>query len=216
MITNKKLKNNHLLILIIITMDISCIPYDIKLIIMNYLPINTLIIDNPPKIFHNYLINYINKQLLTNMYVAGILYENNIYNIIINNKVNEISQNITDKFMKAVDEIGGPSLVYNQTAPIISLKIIFKFTEVGESYTGNTRDIDYRISSYSLYNNCCTWIYNYKYCTLEYNKQNIQNEICRILIKNMNISDTTIDIKSMEMVKTNISETYNIFLFKFI
>ena len=40
-------------------MDISCMPYDIKLIIMSYLPINMLIIDNPPKIFHDYIIHYI-------------------------------------------------------------------------------------------------------------------------------------------------------------
>ena len=76
-------------------MDLSCIPYEIKLIIINYLPINKLIIDNPPPIFHDYIIHYIDKHVLTDMYISGLLCTNDIYNDIINNKVDEFSSDIT-------------------------------------------------------------------------------------------------------------------------
>ena len=196
------------------SMNLSCIPYEIKLIIINYLPIYKLIIDNPPPIFHDIIMHYINTKILTDMYISGILCKNDIYCDIINNKVGEISSNITKKFMRAVEEIDGPSSIINENIPIISLKIIFKFTTVGKFYISNTDDIKYSLSSYSIYNNYFTWRYNDYTCTLEYTEENIQNEIFRILIKNMNYSDTTVDIKSMEMIKTDLWDNDSDVLFK--
>ncbi len=195
-------------------MNIINMPYSIKLIIMNYLPINMLIIDDPPQMIYDHIIHYINTKLLTNMHTAGLLLINNIYKDIVYDKLDKISQNIANKFMKAVDDIGGPIKYNNETMPIISLKIIFKFTKVGKFYKGDTSDIKYCISSYGIYDNYCTWFYNYKYNTFEYKNENIKNEIYRILIKNMDLSDTIVDINSMEIIKTNLSETENNILYK--
>jgi hypothetical protein len=62
--------------------------------------------------------------------------------------------------MNAVKEIGGPIGIINENMPIISLKIIFKFTTVGNYYNSDTNNIKYSLSSYSIYNNYCTWVYN--------------------------------------------------------
>lgn len=192
------------------------IPDEIKLIVISYLPFHKLIMDNPPQIFHEYIIHYINTQLLTNMYISGILYESNIYNNIINNKACEISSNITTKFMKAVKEIGGPIKIINENTPIISLNIVFKFTTVGKFFNSSTADIKYSLSTYSIYNNHCTWVYNDTIYHFKYTEENIKNEIWRILVKNMNYSDTTVDIKSMEMIKTDLWNNNSTILFKFI
>ena len=197
-------------------MDLGSIFYEIKLIIINYLPINKLISDNPPPIFHEYIMNYINKNILINMYVSGRLYKNDIYHDIVYGKVNEISSNITQQFIKAVDEIGRPTRIFNESMPIISLKILFKFTTVGKFYNGNTNDIKYCLSNYGIYDNYCTWRYNDFAFTFEYTKENIHNEIMRILIKNMDYSDTTVDITNMELIKTDLLETNCNILFKFI
>jgi hypothetical protein len=197
-------------------MNLSCLPYEIKLKIIDFIPLTKQIVDNPPPIFHDYIINYINTKLLKNMYISGILCTNDIYNDIISAKLENISLNITNKFMNAVQEIGGPVGMINENMPIISLKIIFKFTTVGNYYNSDTNDIKYSLSSYSIYNNYCTWVYNDTTFNMIYTKESIHNEIWRILIKNMNYSDTTIDIKSMEMVKTDLWDNYNDVLFKFI
>ena len=197
-------------------MDFSNIPYEIKLIIINYLPISKLIIDNPPPIFHEYIMHYINTKLLTDMYISGCLCNSDIYNKIIYNKIDEISSSITKKFIKVVEEIGGPSNIMDETMPIISLKIIFKFTTIGKYYISSTDDIHYSLSSYSIYNNHCMWRYNNTVFNFKYTEDNIKNEIVRVLIKNMNYSDTTVDIKSMEIIKTDLWENENDILFKFI
>jgi len=197
-------------------MNLSCLPYDIKLIIIDYMPLNKNIIDNPPPIFHDYIINYINKKLLTNMYISGLLCTNNIYDNIISDKLEQIASGITKKFMNAVHKIGGPIQIISENMPIISFKITFKFTTVGKYYNSDTNDIKYSLSSYSIYNNYFTRLYNDNIMNIEYTESNIQNEIWRILIKNMDYSDTTIDIKSMEIIKTDLWETYNDVLFKFI
>ena len=118
--------------------------------------------------------------------------------------------------MKMVDNIGGPVSIINESAQIISLKIIFKFTTVGKFYNSNTNDIKYSLSSNGIYENSCMWTYNDFIYTFDYTEENIHNEIWRILIKNMDLSDTTVDIKSMEMIKTNLLENNSNILFKFI
>ena len=197
-------------------MNLIYLPYEIKLMIIDYFPLTKQIIDNPPPIFHDYIINYINTKLLTNMYISGLLCTNDIYYDIISDKLENISSDITNKFMNAVKDIGGPIGIINENMPIISLKIIFKFTTVGNYYNSDTNDIKYSLSSYSIYNNYFTWFYKDTRYNIEYTEENIHNEIVRILIKNMNFSDTTVDIKSMEMIKTDLWNTYNDVLFKFI
>ena len=205
-------------------MDLTCIPDEIKLIIISYLPLNKLITDEPLPIFHEYIMNYINTKLLTNMYYAGRLYNSDIYSDIVYNKLNEISSNITTRFIKEIDEIGGPINTNNINnniniinKPIISLKIIFKFTKVGKHYNSFTGDIKYSLSSFGMCDNSCSWFYNDSISAFEYNEENIQNEIWRILIKNVDCSDTTIDIKSMEMIKTEfLNDTNSNILIKFI
>jgi hypothetical protein len=157
------------------------------------------------------------------MYYTGRLYNSDTYRYIIYDKLDEISSNITTRFIKEVDEIGGPINNnininnINNKKLIISLKIIFKFTTVGKYYNGYTGDIKYSLSSYGMYDNSFTWFYNDTISTFEYNEENIQNEIWRILIKNVDYSDTTIDIKSMEMVKTEfLNDTNCNVLIKFI
>jgi len=199
-------------------MDITCIPEEIKLMIISYLPIYKLI-NNPVPIFHEYIIHYINTQLLTNMYVSGRLLRSDIYCDIVYDKMKEMSSSITKQFMKATSDIGGTINPFNSDSKIvISLKITFKFTKVGKCYNSNTKDIKYSLSSYgSLNDSSCTWFYNDTVSAFKYTEENIKNEIWRILIKNMDHSDTTIDIKSMEMVKTDLmnADNYNV-LIKFI
>jgi hypothetical protein len=190
-------------------MDLSCIPYEIKQIIISYLPIYKLITGNQIQIFDEYIMDYINTQLLKDMYIAGRLY-NSIYQNIIFDKLEEIASYIADEFIKETNKIGGPiinQIINNQMEPIISLKIVFKFTTIGKYYHGSTDNINYSLSSYGVYNNSCTWFYNQTICCFDYSKENIQNEIWRIIIKNMDFSDTTVDIKSMELIKTNINNT---------
>ncbi len=195
-------------------MDFSSIPDEIKLFIISYLPLQKLISDNPLPIFNEYIMNYINTKLLLDNYNAGYL-SKSIYKDILFDKAKEIAFNIADEFIKETEKIGGP-IITNDTEPIISLNILFKFTRVGRYYNGNTRDINYSLSSYGVFNNSFTWYYNQTLLTLKYSKENIRNEIWRIIIKNIDYSDTTLDIKSMELVKTNILNTNNEILIKYI
>ncbi len=195
-------------------MDFSSIPDEIKLFIISYLPLHKLISDNPLPIFNEYIMNYINTKLLLDNYNAGYL-SKSIYKDILFDKAKEIAFNIADEFIKETEKIGGP-IITNDTEPIISLNILFKFTRVGRHYNGNTRDINYSLSSYGVFNNSFTWYYNQTLLTLKYSKENIRNEIWRIIIKNIDYSDTTLDIKSMELVKTNILNTNNEILIKYI
>ncbi len=195
-------------------MDFSSIPDEIKLFIISYLPLQKLISDKILPIFNEYIMNYINTKLLLDNYNAGYL-SKSIYKDILFDKAKEIAFNIADEFIKETEKIGGP-IITNDTEPIISLNILFKFTRVGRYYNGNTRDINYSLSSYGVFNNSFTWYYNQTLLTLKYSKENIRNEIWRIIIKNIDYSDTTLDIKSMELVKTNILNTNNEILIKYI
>jgi hypothetical protein len=143
------------------------------------------------------------------MYNSGYLYESDIYYEIIKNKLNEISFNITKKYMELVDYIGGPVNINNNDAPmtIIRLNILLTFTTVGNQYMGCTKDHEYKLSSYSNFNdNEFNYIYYQKMFHYKYNETNIKNAIYKILLQQMSYSDTTVDIKSMEIIKTSYSD----------
>jgi hypothetical protein len=39
-------------------MNLSCLPYEIKLKIIDFIPLTKQIVDNPPPIFHDYIISF--------------------------------------------------------------------------------------------------------------------------------------------------------------
>ena len=198
-------------------MNLSCLPDEIKLIIISYLPISKLLASEPLPIFNEYIMYYINTQLLKDMYKSGYLYKSPIYSDIIYDKINQIAENIAQGFIKEITNIGGPTSVNSVSTKIISLRIKFTFTRVGRYFQGSTDDFMYSLSTYGISENSCTWMYNNFQYGFQYSDENIKNEIWRILIKNMDHSDTTIDIKSMELIKTDIfDEKNNIVLIKFI
>jgi hypothetical protein len=167
-----------------------------------------LISDEIPILFHEHIMNYINTKLITDMYNSGVLYESNIYYEIIKNKLDEISFNITKKYMELVDSIGGPVNI-NNNAPmsLIRLNILLTFTTVGNHYMGSTKDHEYKLSSYSnFYDNEFNYFYYQKMFHYQYNETNIKNAIYKILLQQINYSDTTVDIKSMEIIKTSYSD----------
>jgi hypothetical protein len=68
-------------------MNISYLPDEIQLIIINYLPMHKLILNDIPILFHEYIMNYINTKLITDMYNIGYIYKFSTYQNIIDNKL---------------------------------------------------------------------------------------------------------------------------------
>ncbi len=200
-------------------MDLINLPDEIKLIIIGYLPITKLVSDNPLPIFDEYIINYINNRVLTNMYYTGFLYRRSIYSDMVYDKIKEIADMIGEQFIKETNMIGGPINILNQELnqelnTIISLVIIFKFSTVGKRYNGSRDDINYCLTNSSLANNSCSWCYDGTMSCFEYTDKNIKTEIFRILIKNIDYSDTIVDIKCMELIKTNGNNKYKLNVIK--
>ena len=85
-------------------MDLSILPEEIQLHILSFIPIRKLITDNPPPIIDEYILYYIDTQLLNDNYIAGCLYESDIYYKDVCIKVNEISLKMSKLFMKETDK----------------------------------------------------------------------------------------------------------------
>lgn len=196
---------------------LSCLPDELKLHIISFLPIHKLITEKPLPIFHEHIMHYINTQLLKDMYIAGLLYRKDMYNNILYEKVNDIAGKMTHTFMKETERIGGPITYSGNSTKIISLRILFTFTKVGRRFNGPTDDYEYSLSTNGLQQNYCTWMTRQFQCGIKYNEKSIQCEILRILIKNMDCCDTTINIKKMELVEADIfNDRDNIILVRFI
>ena len=198
-------------------MNISCLPDEIQLIIINYLPMHKLISDNIPILFHEYIMNYINTKLITNMYNIGYIYKFSIYQNIIDNKLEELALNITKKYMELIDSIGGPinlnnivqkGHINNSTISIIRLNLLLTYTTVGKYYNSSTEDKIFRLSSFNNFYDNIIHFYYYREVSVEYNEQSIKKTIICIFLQLMDYSDTTVDIKSMEIVKTSYSDKY--------
>ncbi len=180
------------------------LPYEIKKIIINYLPFYKLSTNNILPIFNECIIDYINNKLLIDNYINGNLYNNELYRHIIDNKLIDITKSITKKFMEYSNGI--VFLNFNSPAPISTINIIikFKFTTVGKYFSGSTNDIVFKLSNSNMfYPNICSVIFYGTSTYIDYDENDIQNKLFNILIRNMNLSDTIVDIKSMEIIRTN-------------
>ncbi len=197
-------------------MDLSILPDEIKSHIISFIPMYKLITDNPPAIIDEYILYYIDTQLLNDNYIAGCLYESNIYYKNVCQKVNEISLKMANLFMKETDKIGGLVHIFNTDAPIISFEIIFGFTTIGKCFNGLKNDIKFSLTNYLINRGQCTGFYLDTTYGIDYNEKSITENICRILCKNMHCSDTTIDIKSIQMFKCQLNTKTLINIPKFI
>jgi len=197
-------------------MNISILPEEIQLHIISFIPMCKLITDNPPPIINEYILYYIENELLKDNYIAGCLYASNIYykNVLL--KVNEISLKMAKLFMKETDKIGGLVHIFNTDSEIISFEIIFKFTTVGKYFNGFKDYIKFSLSNYLINRDQCTGFYLDTTYGINYNEKSIRENIYRILFKNMHCSDTTIDIKSIQMIKHQLNTKTLIKIPKFI
>ncbi len=180
------------------------LPDEIKLIIIKFLPLYKLITDNTLPIFNEYIMNYINTKLLTDNYINGCLYKCELYRDIIDNKLIDITKSIAKKFMEYSKGI--VFLNFNNPTPIsiISVIIIFKFTTVGKHFNGSTDDILFKLSNSNMgYSGICSVIFYGTSNYIDYNEYDIQNKLYCVLTRNIDLSDTTVDIKKMEMIKIN-------------
>jgi hypothetical protein len=197
-------------------MDLSILPDEIKSHIISFIPMYKLITDNPPAIINEYILYYIDTQLLKDNYIAGCLYESNIYYKDVCIKVNEISLKMAKLFMKETDKIGGLVHRVNTDSQIISFEIIFKFTTIGKYCNGSKNDIKFSLTNYLINRGQCTGFYLDTTYGIDYNEKSITEDICRILFKNMYSGDTTIDIKSIQMIKHQLNTKTLIKIPKFI
>jgi hypothetical protein len=151
-------------------MNISILPEEIQLHIISFIPMCKLITDNPPPIINEYILYYIENELLKDNYIAGCLYASNIYykNVLL--KVNDLP----------------------------------------------FPDIKFSLSNYLINRDQCTGFYLDTTYGINYNEKSIRENIYRILFKNMHCSDTTIDIKSIQMIKHQLNTKTLIKIPKFI
>lgn len=204
------------------------LPDEIKLIIISYIPCYKFITKdacNILPIFDKYIKDYINNKLLTDNYCNGRLYNSKLYKKIIETKLKDITLSITKKFMEHSNGIVW--LNFDNPAPIysINLIIIFTFTKVGNYFSGSIDDVKFQLSNtnYFDYSNICNITFYGKSTYINYNENDIQNKLYNVLIRNMDLSDTTIDIKKMELIKTiypngfiNYNQSYDELLIKYI
>jgi hypothetical protein len=182
------------------------LPYEIKIMIIKYLPCYKFITKDTTSIlpiFNEYIMDYINKNLLTDNYCNGYLYCNKLYRDIIEKKMFNIISSIVNKFMEYSNGI--IYLDFNNPTPIhtININIIFKFTTVGKYFAGSTDDVVFKLSNSNIgYPDICSVTFFGTSTFINYNENDIQNKLYSVLIRNMDISDTILDIKKMEIIET--------------
>jgi hypothetical protein len=175
--------------------------------IISYISIEYLL-DNessipPSDIIDERIINYINNKLLSDMLISGYLLNNQFYKDIVNNKLDEIILNYTNIFMNYVN-INGGIINYNNNSSLISLNFEYTYTTIGEFFNSNTDDYCVNLSNYSHFDNHCSMCIFNRVFNILYDENNIKQAIHHIIKRNMNVSDTTCNIKSIKIVKSNL------------
>jgi hypothetical protein len=193
------------------------LPDEIKKIILHKVPIEYYLEKdeiNIPNIIDEYILEYIEGNLLSDMSKSGYLNNTILYKKIVRDNVNNLALYYTNKFIYYANTHSGGIVHLNKyidkEVNVISLNIIFKFTKVGNYYMGSTEGSNFIISNDSWnYENKCSKIYYNTTIFIDYTEDSIKNAIYNVLLRQMDNSDTTEDIKSMKIIKTSYPKGIN-------
>jgi hypothetical protein len=193
------------------------LPDEIKKIILDKLPIQDYLKKdeiNIPNIIHEYITEYIEGNLLSDMSKSGYLNNTIKYKKIVRDNVNKLALKYAEKFIYYANTHSGGVVYLNnyidKEVNVISLNIIFKFTKVGNYYSGSTDESNFIISNDGWnYVNKCSRIYYNTTIFIDYTEDSIKSAIYNVLLRQMDYSDTTEDIKSMKIIKTTYPKGIN-------
>lgn len=186
------------------------LPIELQQIIINYIPhynfINKYDTYITPLI-DEYIIFFIKNELIKNMYTSSYLINCSYYKKLINNTLKELSLYYTKQFMELCTIYSGGAINiknYNNTSlNVISFNITFKFITVGKYFNSSTEDQLFTIGNSTIYDNGCSRIYYNTTIYINYTEEDIKNELYRIFLRHMSLSDTMQEIKSMNISKIN-------------
>ncbi len=201
-----------------ITELFSSLPDEIKKIILDKLPIKMLVDKDSTKIINiidEYIKEYIETKILYNMSKSGYLYNTILYKTLVRYNIDKLSLYYAKKFILYSKGLVNLNNYLDKNVNIISLKIIFKFTKIGNIYSGSNEDSVFIISNecFGDINKCNTTYYNTT-LFIDYEEDYIKSSIYNVLIREMDISDTKKDIKSIQIINTTFPEgimKYNLY-----
>jgi hypothetical protein len=193
------------------------LPDEIKKMILHKLPIEYYLEKDEittTSIINEYITEYIEGNLLSDMSKSGYLNNTILYKKIVRDNVNKLALYYATKFIYYANTHSGGVVHLNKyidkEVNVISLNIIFKFTKVGNYYSGSTDESNFIISNDGWnYINKCSKIYYNTTIFIDYTEDSIKAAIYNVLIRQMDYSDTTEDIKSMKIIKTTYPKGIN-------
>jgi hypothetical protein len=189
---------------------IQNLPIELQEIIINFIPHYYFVNKNDtciPPLIDEYIMYFIKYELIKNIYTSSHLINYSYYKKIIKNTLEELSLYYTKQFMELCNiHSGGATNItnYNNTSlNVISFNITFKFITVGAYFNGSTEDQLFKLSNSTIYDDGCSRVYYNTTTYINYTEEEIKNELYKLFIRHMSLSDTMQEIKSMNISKIN-------------
>lgn len=189
--------------------NITNIPEDTINCVLQLVPIPNLVGRKETVVnetIDRYIKKYINEKLMTDLYTTGYLKQHPLYANLVTSKLEEFAGNIAHKYVEMA-----PIIIFDKSFPSFtttSLEIKFKYDRVGSQFKSNTQDFKYVITNMSIYNDGYCVTYHDGILSIEPSEKSIADSISELFAKEVQWSDTTTKIVSMEIVNKTYPEGY--------